>query len=188
MKTVNVGILGGGLMGKEAASAFGRWFTLNDFPVKATLKAVCDVNEAVLDGYRKVPTVELFTTDYQELLASEAIDVIYVALPHHLHLEYYLAILQSGKDMLAEKPFGIDLAAARTIQETAAKLGRFVRCSSELPFLPGPQRVLTEVLSGRLGPILEIKAGFLHASDLDPSKPINWKRQNKFCGQIGVMG
>ncbi|MGV3502581.1 MAG: Gfo/Idh/MocA family protein [Adhaeribacter sp.] len=188
MKTVNVGILGGGLMGKEAASAFGRWFTLQDFPVKATLKAVCEVNQAVLDWYRQVPGVELFTTNYRELLASDAVDVVYVALPHHLHLEYYLAILQAGKDMLAEKPFGIDLAAARAIRETAARLGRFVRCSSEFPFLPGPQRVISDVLSGKLGPLLEIKAGFLHASDLDPNKPINWKRQNKFCGQIGVMG
>jgi predicted dehydrogenase len=35
---------------------------------------------------------------------------------------------------------------------------------------------------------MEIRAGFLHSSDLDPSKPINWKRQNRYCGEIGVMG
>lgn len=34
MKVVNVGIIGGGLMGKEVAGAFGRWFSLNDYPVK----------------------------------------------------------------------------------------------------------------------------------------------------------
>jgi predicted dehydrogenase len=188
MKTVNIGIIGGGLMGKEAASAFARWFTLNDFPVKVALKAVCDVNPAVLDWYRQIPSVELLTTNYKDLLAAEAIDVVYVALPHHLHQEYYLEILRAGKDMLGEKPFGIDLEAALAIKETADKLGRFVRCSSEMPFLPGPQRVVSEVLSGRLGKILEIKAGFLHASDLDPTKPINWKRQARFCGEIGVMG
>ncbi len=45
MEKINIGIIGGGLMGREAASAFGRWFALTDFPVKAELIAVCDVNE-----------------------------------------------------------------------------------------------------------------------------------------------
>lgn len=188
MKTVNIGIIGGGLMGREAASAFGRWFALNNFPVKAELKAVCDLNENVLAWYKNVPTVTQFTTNYKELLANPAIDVVYVALPHNLHKEFYIEVLQAGKDLLGEKPFGIDLEAAIAIKEEADKLGRFVRCSSEFPFLPGSQRVIKEVLSGKLGRIIEIKAGFLHSSDLDASKPINWKRQNKFCGEIGVMG
>lgn len=188
MKTVNIGIIGGGLMGKEATSAFGRWFALNDFPVNVALKAVCDLNEQVLSWYKSIPTVLLLTNNYKELLSREDIDVVYVALPHNLHQEYYLEVLEAGKDLLAEKPFGIDLEAALAIQQAAERLGRFVRCSSEMPFLPGPQRVIQEVTSGNLGEIIEIKAGFLHSSDLDPAKPINWKRQNKFCGEIGVMG
>lgn len=188
MKTVNIGIIGGGLMGKEAASAFGRWFALNDFPVRVALTAVCDLNPEVLSWYNAIPTVELITTDYKELLVHPNIDVVYVALPHNLHQKYYLEVLEAGKDLLAEKPFGIDLDAALEIKTAADRLGRFVRCSSEMPFLPGPQRVMQEVNSGRIGEIIEIKAGFLHSSDLDQTKPINWKRQTQFCGEIGVMG
>ncbi|GAB3927514.1 Gfo/Idh/MocA family protein [Mucilaginibacter myungsuensis] len=187
MKTIKIGIIGGGLMGKEAASAFGRWFALNDFPAQVALTAVCDLNEKVLDWYTALPTVTLVTTDYKELLQSD-LDVVYVALPHNLHKDFYLEVLAAGKDLLAEKPFGIDLEAALAIKEAGEKSGRFVRCSSEMPFLPGPQRVIQEVRSGRLGKIIEIKAGFLHSSDLDPNKPINWKRQSQFCGEIGVMG
>lgn len=175
-------------MGKEAASSFARWFVLNDLPVSVELVAVCDLNEEVLSWYSNVPTVQLLTTDYEELLASPAIDVVYVALPHNLHKKYYLAVLAAGKDLLAEKPFGIDLDAALAIKNEADRLGRFVRCSSEMPFLPGPQRLVKEVQSGRLGQIIEIKAGFLHSSDLDPAKVINWKRQVPYCGEIGVMG
>jgi len=188
MKKVNIGIIGGGLMGKEAASSFARWFAINDLPVQVELTAVCDVNQEVLSWYRNVPSVKLLTTDYKELLADEEIDVVYVALPHHLHKQYYLEVLTAGKDLLAEKPFGVDLEAALAIKNQADRLGRFVRCSSEMPFLPGPQRVVKEVESGRLGQVIEIKAGFLHSSDLDPDKPINWKRQVSFCGEIGVMG
>lgn len=188
MKKINFGIIGGGLMGKEAASSFGRWFVLNDFPVNVELKAVCDLNQEVLSWYKAVPSVKLLTTDYRELLAHPEVDIVYVALPHHLHQEYYMEVLAAGKDLLAEKPFGIDLQAAIAIKNKAEELGRFVRCSSEMPFLPGPQRVVKEVLSGSLGTIIEIKAGLLHSSDLDPNKPINWKRQKQYCGEIGVMG
>jgi predicted dehydrogenase len=185
---MRLGIIGGGLMGREAASAFGRWFVLNDFPVQAELVAVCDLQENLLEWFRQVPTVKLVTKDYQELLRSADVDVVYVAVPHNLHEKMYLDVLAAGKDLLAEKPFGIDLAAARNIAEAARKSGRFVRCSSEFPFLPGPQRVVQEVQSGKLGKILEIRSGFWHASDLDPTKPVNWKRQVKTCGEIGVMG
>ncbi|WP_217452023.1 Gfo/Idh/MocA family protein [Mucilaginibacter humi] len=188
MKTINIGIIGGGLMGREAASAFGRWFALNDFPAKVELKAVCDLNEQVLVWYKNISSVELLTADYKELLAREDIDVVYVALPHNLHKDFYIEVLEAGKDLLAEKPFGIDLEASLAIRDRGEALGRFVRCSSEMPFLPGPQRVIEEVKSGRLGEIIEVKAGFLHSSDTDFNKPINWKRQVKYCGEIGVMG
>jgi len=185
---VRIGVIGGGLMGREAASAFGRWFALDHFPVRAELTAVCDLQPALLDWFRQVPSVRLFTRDHRELLASSDVDVVYVAVPHHLHEQIYLDVLRAGKDLLAEKPFGIDLAAARRIRDEAKRLNRFVRISSEFPFLPGVQRAFQWAKSGELGRILEIRAGFLHSSDLDPTKPINWKRQNAFCGEVGVMG
>ena len=187
-KTMRVGIIGGGLMGREAASAFGRWFVLENFPVRAELVAVCDLQEKLLDWFRQVPTVKLLTKDHAELLHSPDVDVVYVAVPHNLHEKMYLDVVAAGKDLLAEKPFGIDLAAARKILDAVKKSGRFVRCSSEFPFLPGPQRVIQLAQSGELGRLLEIRSGFHHASDLDPNKPVNWKRQVKTCGEIGVMG
>ena len=186
--TMRVGIIGGGLMGREAASAFGRWFALEDFPVKAELVAVCDLQEKLLEWFRRVPTARLLTKDHQELLRSKEIDVVYVAVPHNLHEKIYVDVLAAGKDLLAEKPFGIDLKAARAIRDAVTKSGRFVRCSSEFPFLPPAQRVVQTVQSGKLGRIMEIRSGFWHASDLDPNKPANWKRQTKTCGEIGVMG
>jgi predicted dehydrogenase len=185
---MRLGIIGGGLMGREAASAFGRWFVLENFPVQAELVAVCDLQDKLLEWFKQVPTVKLLTKDHQELLRSSDVDVVYVAVPHNLHEKMYLDVLNSGKDLLAEKPFGIDLKAAKTIHGAIAKSGRFVRCSSEFPFLPGAQRAMQYVQSGKIGRIMEIHSGFWHASDMDPNKAVNWKRQNKTNGEIGVMG
>src|SRR6186997_1939569 len=110
MKTVNVGIIGGGLMGREVASAFARWCVMKDMPVQPVLAGVADVNAGVLDWFRGIPSARLLTADYHELLASPDIDVLYVAVPHHLHEKIYLDVLSAGKDLFAEKPFGIDLA------------------------------------------------------------------------------
>jgi len=185
---IRVGIIGGGLMGREVASALGRWFVLGAAFPQVELTAVCDVQEGVRDWFKQVPTVKLLTGDSAELLRSPEVDVVYVAVPHHLHLPLYRQTLEAGKDLFAEKPFGIHQAAAREVRELARSAGRFVRCSSEFPFLPGAQRAWQFIQSGKLGHLLEVRAGFWHSSDLDPTKPANWKRQVKTCGEIGVMG
>jgi predicted dehydrogenase len=185
---VRIGIIGGGLMGREVASAVSRWFVLDNYPVQAELIAVCDLAEKQREWFRQVPTVKLLTADSKELLASPEIDVVYVAVPHNLHEALYLDVLKAGKDLLAEKPFGIDLKAARSIAAAAKTSGRFVRCSSEFPFLPGAQRAYQIAREGKLGKLLEVRSGFHHSSDLDPTKAVNWKRQVKTCGEIGVMG
>jgi predicted dehydrogenase len=185
---VRIGIIGGGLMGREVASALSRWFVLENYPVHAKLVAVCDVAEKQREWFRRVPNVELITSDYKVLLSSSQVDVVYVAVPHNLHRDIYLDVLKAGADLLAEKPFGIDLGAARAVRDAVRSTGRFVRCSSEFPFLPGAMRAYELARSGRLGKPLEVRSGFHHSSDLDPSKPANWKRQVKTCGEIGVMG
>lgn len=185
---VKIGIIGGGLMGREVASALARWFVLDNFPVKAELTAVCDLAEKQREWFRQIPTVKLLTDDYHQLLASPDVDVVYVAVPHNLHEAIYLDVLKAGKDLFAEKPFGMDLKAACAIAQAAESSGRFVRCSSEFPFLPGVQRAYQVAREGGLGKLLEVRSGFHHCSDLDPSKPANWKRQVKTCGEIGAMG
>ena len=49
--TLRIGIIGGGLKGREAAACFGRWFALENFPVRAELVAVCDLREELLEWF-----------------------------------------------------------------------------------------------------------------------------------------
>lgn len=188
MKTVNIGIIGGGLMGREMASAFARWCALTDVNVRPALVAVADLNPASLAWFEQIPSCTQRVADYHELLANPAVDVVYVAVPHVLHERIYLDVLAAGKDLLAEKPFGIDLASAQRIVAAVEASGRFVRCSSEMPFFPGGQRAIAMAQSGKFGRVLEVVSGFHHSSDLDPTKAANWKRQSATCGEIGVLG
>ena len=190
MRTVKFGIIGCGLMGREFASAAARWCHLPEMQVRPELVAVCDTNAKLLGWYTdNFPTIRQSTTDYKELLANGDVQAVYCAVPHNLHQRMYCDIISAEKHLLGEKPFGIDKPANDAILACIAEHpGVFERCSSEFPFFPGVQRVGEMILAGAFGRIIELNTGFLHSSDLDPNKPINWKRVIDCNGEYGCMG
>lgn len=190
MKTVKFGIIGCGLMGREFASAVARWCHLPDMDVRPEITAICDANPTILDWYtRNFPTIAQATSDYRELLANPQVEAVYIAVPHNLHAALYCAAIEAGKHLLGEKPFGIDQAANDQIMACIRKHPEvFVRCSSESPFFPAVQRIGAMIERHAFGRIIEVNSGFLHCSDMDPNKPINWKRMLKFNGEYGCMG
>ena len=189
MKTVRFGLIGGGLMGREFASAAARWCHLDGIDVRPEIVAVCDRNPAIFPWYTEhFESVRQTTADYRELLANPEVEAVYVAVPHNLHQEVYSAVIKAGKHLMGEKPFGIDLPACEAIVACARQHPEvFVRGSSESPFFPALQQ-LCNMIPDRIGRIIEANTGFLHASDLDPNKPINWKRMIELNGEYGVMG
>ena len=190
MKNVRFGIIGAGLMGREFASAVARWCHLSDMPARPEIFAVCDKNPVIFEWYQaNFPSVTQYSNDYQEILANPDVDAVYCAVPHHLHEEIYCAVVESGKHLMGEKPFGIDRKANQAILDRIDRHPSvFVRCSSEFPFFPAVQRIADMIMKGAFGQIIEVNAAFMHSSDLDPGKPINWKRIVEFNGEYGVMG
>src|SRR5688500_4168273 len=190
MQTIRFGIIGAGLMGREFASAVSRWCHLVDPVARPEIVAVASRTDRAFPWFRSaLPSIRQFTLDYREVLRNAEVDAVYVAVPHHLHAETYIAAIHAGKHFMGEKPFGSDLRANRAIVAAAeARPDVFVRCVSQFPFFPAVQRIGGMIEAGRFGPIIEVESGFLHSSDLDPRKPINWKRQVATIGEYGVMG
>ncbi|RED57244.1 Gfo/Idh/MocA family protein [Cohnella lupini] len=189
-KEIRFGVIGCGLMGKEFASAAARWLHLTDVDFIPRITHVCDAHLPATEWFRQnVASVTRATADYRELLADPEVDAVYCAVPHNLHQQLYIDIIKSGKHLLGEKPFGIDLAANEAIMRAIADHPEvIVRCSSEFPFFPGAQRIAEWVAQEKFGRIIEVEAGFWHSSDLDPNKTINWKRRIATNGEYGCMG
>ncbi len=190
MKTIKFGIIGAGLMGREFASAAARWAHLPDMQVRPEITAVCDRNPASLGWYRdNFPAVTTLTEDYRVLLSQADVEAVYCAVPHHLHEELYSAIIKAGKHLMGEKPFGINLQANQAILDCLqAHPACFARCASEFPFYPAVQRIGDMIEQGAFGRIIEVDGFFLHSSDLNPAKPINWKRMIEYNGEYGCLG
>lgn len=189
-KVIKFGIIGCGLMGREFASAAARWCHLLESKARPELVAICDKNASLYPWYtNNFATITQVTDDYKALLENEEVEAIYCAVPHHLHEEMYIDIIAAGKHLLGEKPFGIDLEANRAIaKKVVENPDVMVRSSSEFPFYPGVQRIVEAVKSEDLGKIIEVEAGFLHSSDINPDKQINWKRKIESNGEYGCMG
>ena len=190
MKSVRFGIIGCGLMGREFASAAARWCHLTAMTVRPQIVAVCNTSPAPMRWFTDhFPDIRQATADYRELLANPDVDAVYVAVPHHLHAEIYCAAIRAGKHLLGEKPFGIDREANAAILACLAEHPAcFARCSSEFPFFPAMQRIGKMIEADAFGRIIEVNAGFQHSSDLDPAKPLNWKRRTATNGDYGCMG
>src|SRR5688572_4993835 len=98
MKTIKFGIIGAGLMGKEFASAALRWAHLTNATARPEIVAVCNRSEKPFPWFRaSVPTAKQYTHDYREVLSNPEVQAVYIALPHHLHAEIYVAAIEAGK-------------------------------------------------------------------------------------------
>jgi predicted dehydrogenase len=183
-------LIGGGLMGREFASAAARWCHLLDLDFAPSIVAVCSGHESSLDWFRQhVPGLKLATTDYRRVLDMPEVEAVYCAVPHQLHAPLYTDILRAGKHLLGEKPFGIDQAANAEILRVAAEHPNLLaRCASQFAFYPGAYRITQWLREEKFGQIFSVAADFLHSSDLNPLKPINWKRQAVTNGEYGVLG
>ena len=171
MKTMKFGIIGCGLMGRGFASATLRWVHLIDEITKPEIIGVCDMNPASFEWFDKAfPNLKYHFTDYHDLLACEDIEAVYCAVPHVLHQQVYSDIINAGKHLMGEKPFGMDKAQNDAILEALKNHPEvFCRCASEFPFFPACQKVIEWAKSGKLGQIIEVKAAFNHASDSIPT-------------------
>lgn len=188
-RVVNLGLIGGGLMGRELASAAARWVHLDELGVRPRLVHVCDVDAQARAWYGRLADEPRTSADPLAVLGDPEVEAVYIAVPHHLHTELCVAALEAGKHLMGEKPFGIDLDANETIMRAVATHpGLLVRCSSEMPYFPGGQEVWRWIVAGAFGRPIEVRSLFLHSSDLDPGKPINWKRRAATNGAYGCLG
>src|SRR3712207_5920299 len=100
--SLNVAVAGAGGWGKNLVRVFA---SLEG----CTLRAVCDLNQKVLDGHRQaLPGVQL-TRHLDEVLRDDAIEALVVAVDAPAHHAVAKAALEAGKHVLVEKPLTVDV-------------------------------------------------------------------------------
>ncbi len=116
--------------------------------------------------------VERSYGSYEALVADPAIDVVYVATPHHLHLKDALLAIGAGKHVLVEKPLALDAAQARQIAAAADAAGVFCLEALWTVFLPKYDAVRQVAEQGLLG---QLRTAILDHGEWFPDDHRIWR-------------
>lgn len=98
--------------------------------------------------------------DYTQLIADPAVNVVYNALPNHLHGAWTIAALHAGKHVLCEKPLAANYTEAQQIAQAAYTTNRLVMEAFHYRYHPAFLRILQLVAGGELGPLRHLEAHF----------------------------
>jgi predicted dehydrogenase len=97
---------------------------------------------------------------WADLAADPDVEVVYVATPHSAHHAAARLCLESGKAVLCEKPFTLDLATATDLVQLARERGLFLMEAMWMRCNPAIRRLVDLVASGRIGAVRAVHADF----------------------------
>jgi predicted dehydrogenase len=115
---------------------------------------------------------------YQDLVASSAVDVIYVATPHPFHFEHASLALEADKHVLLEKPFAMNAREAARLVGLAQEKNLVLLEAMWTRFLPHMVQLRADIAAGLIGEVKSVSADF---SALFPTDP-NGRHRNKALG------
>ncbi|MGK9369781.1 Gfo/Idh/MocA family protein [Melioribacter sp. Ez-97] len=125
------------------------------------LKAVCEVNKNRLKTIgEKIPPAKRYT-DYREMIAQEELDAVIITTPTDTHKQIAVDCLNSGLDLLIEKPIAVNFKEAQEIDRAAKKNKKLAMVGMNLRFRPDSMLMKSIINSGELGDIFYIKCGWL---------------------------
>jgi len=104
-----------------------------------------------------IPGVE---ANYAALVASDAVDLVYNALPPSGHMEWSIAALQAGKHVLCEKPLAMNADEARRMVAAAEATGLTLIEAFHYRFHPLFVRILDIVGAGTIGDVQSLRSHF----------------------------
>jgi scyllo-inositol 2-dehydrogenase (NADP+) len=100
------------------------------------------------------------TNNFEQLLQTDDIELIFVCTPNHLHFSYAKAALDAGKNVVIEKPFANNQKDAETLAELADKKGLLLTAYQNRRWDADFLTIQQLITDGLLGDIVEYEAYF----------------------------
>lgn len=109
--------------------------------------------------------IERLYGSFEELLEDPLVDIVYIPLPNHLHLQWSLKAFQAGKHVLCEKPLGCTAAEAQQMFSAARSSGKLLMEGQMYRFHPRTLRVKELIEAGTIGEVRLIRSAFCFAME-----------------------
>ena len=191
-KTLNIGLIGGGFMGRTHSNGYRR--VPNFFPdleYTPVLKAVCFRNETKAKAFAEQWGYESVETDWRKMIERDDIDAIDICTPNDTHAEIAIAAANAGKMVLCEKPLARDLAESQGMVDAIEKAGVKNTVWYNYRRIPAVTLAKQIIDSGKLGKIYHYRANFLQDWTINENLPQGgeglWRMDAAVSGS-GVVG
>lgn len=182
MKAINIGLVGYGGIAKTHIIAL-QWLKLigSHLNVNPNLKGLCTSKKDCRSSF------DYSTTQLNDLLCDEDVDMIDVCTPNFLHYEQGMKILGAGKHIYMEKPVSKDIEDAVKLVKLSESSGLVNQVALMYRFLPAIVMAKDYIESGQLGDILHFRFALYHSGYLNENRPISWRLQHEKSGGGAAM-
>ncbi|GLY02755.1 Gfo/Idh/MocA family oxidoreductase [Actinoplanes sp. NBRC 101535] len=120
----------------------------------AAIAARLRMRATAFAGKNGIPVIH---ETYDDLLADDTLDAVYIPLPNGRHARWTLAALSAGKHVLVEKPSTANAAQARAVAAAATDSGLVVMEAFHYRYHPLAARMAAIVHGGELGRIRRVE-------------------------------
>ncbi len=194
--SLGVGIYGCGFIGKVHAYCYNNLDLFYDPPVlNPELIGVCTSQQKTAEKAKDRLGFDFWTTDYQDLLQNDDIQIVHCCTPNHLHHDFVIEAIKAGKHIYCEKPLALNYQQAVSIKETAEEYNfksknRKFQLTHNYRYLPATLKARQLVEEDFLGEVYGFRSQYLHSSYTNPQKPISWrmKKDKSGSGALGDLG
>ena len=126
----------------------------------ADLYAVASRDLNKVAAFKNFCATCLAIPSYEELLQNPNIDAVYIPLPHHLHTEWAIKALNSGKHVLAEKPIAMHNNDFELLLKARDTTGLMASEAYMIVHHPQWQRARQMIGDGAIGNVIHITGVF----------------------------
>jgi predicted dehydrogenase len=120
---------------------------------RSELAAVASRSEERARQYAQEWGIPKAYGSYEALLADREIEVVYISLPNHMHVDWAVRAADAGKHVLCEKPLALTTAEVDRIADAAARNRVIVQEAAMMRYHSQIEWVRDQVASGMIGPI-----------------------------------
>ncbi|MCB8881326.1 Gfo/Idh/MocA family oxidoreductase [Acidisoma cellulosilytica] len=188
MQRLNVGMIGGGFMGKAHALAYAAmpmfFWPARAIPVRHTIADVSD--ELASDAAARLGFAR-GVADWRAVIDDPDIHIIDIVTPNNSHPEIAIAAAQAGKHVICEKPLARTAAEAKTMLDAVEAAGVTHMVAFNYRHTPAVALAQKIIAEGRIGTIRNFRGTYLQDWSADPNSPLSWRFQKKIAGS-GAVG
>ena len=156
-----IGIIGTGDIASQFASQIDQ--------SKYKVVSVFNHKEASLERFLKTQNIAHGTTNLDEFLALDEVEVVYIATPNQTHYEYALKALKAKKHVLCEKVMVMEGKEAQALFATAAENNVILLEGVTLFYMPMFEKVRNELQANKIGHISGMNVLFGSCKEFDPT-------------------